>query len=430
MTSIWTALALLLAAHTPRGIPLEGPGACRRFGPAPGAHSFLQPTSLGRRAAFPRRIHALAMSRRAPSEPLRNGISHIGSSSGRLVAPVGLQSSSQAVGPGTSAFVPWRPSARLALPPRPSWLAWPVLADATEARDPAEFLLELLSHLLFPSRDPSPGQSRQACEFALASEGFPFRSGPPTDGIAWPVTPLEWCFGGVCWIHHYPDQRDSPLDCRLALALSRASRILAALGVSQVVWSSAYRPPSGDGKPNKHTRGLAVDVHAFVFRDGIRAVVAADYERGLGFQEDDSCLGWPTTRRAALLRLVACRLDEAELFQELITPDYDRGHWNHFHLAAPASQEAIRPRHTALLEVPVTRIPGWALRRHRLVAEGADTWRRVIEEPWPKRLAVLKPQGRKSRRLAGLSALLLQVLERIGGTWMPGHVRSAPQELH
>ncbi len=380
MTSIWTALAFLVAAEA------ASPATKVRLDVGPVPSRLLVPASF-----------QPAVGRLAPAAPT----------------------------PGI-----WRPPARLALPTRPSWPAWPVLVGALEATDPAEFFLELFSHLLYPARELWAGQSRRACESALAAEGFPFEPGPSTRGIAWPVTPLSWCFGGVCWVHHYPEQRDSPLDCRLALALLRASRILAALGVSKVVWSSAYRPPSGDAKPNKHTMGLAVDVHAFVLRDGTRLIVAADYEPGLGFQDDDSCLGWPTTRRAALLRLVACRLDEAELFQEIITPDYDRGHWNHFHLAVAAAPEALRPRHTALLEVPVTRIPGWALRRHRRVADGAGTWREVLEKPWPDRLAAIRPAAPAGRRFAGLPALLLQVLERIGGTWLPGDIGSAPEQLH
>lgn len=112
-------------------------------------------------------------------------------------------------------------------------------------------------------------------------------------------------------------------DCRLVLALDWASRTLASVGISEVRHSGAYvyRTTSG-GRPSLHARGLAIDIHA-VKAGNTWYDVERDYSNGRG----PVCDEWHP-----FINHVYCRLSQLNLFRELITPDHNSEHHDHFHL--------------------------------------------------------------------------------------------------
>ena len=112
-------------------------------------------------------------------------------------------------------------------------------------------------------------------------------------------------------------------DCRLVLALHEIAPMLARLGVTEVRHVGAYAYRRVKGRLSLHAHGVAIDVKALVV-DGEPRVVKHDYQRGL----DDGC-----TPEAPVLNRVACELEALELFDEILTPDDDLNHRNHFHLA-------------------------------------------------------------------------------------------------
>jgi hypothetical protein len=243
---------------------------------------------------------------------------------------------------------------------------------------------------------PAPWGSDLACLSELAAEGVEFEVSGPQNGIATPIRVHTWRFGGIEYVDYFRAQKNRHLDCRLALALARLGPVLRNIGVTKVIWSSAHRPladphhlPSGGY--DKHNQALAIDIHGFVFKGGLRASVADHYEKGLGFQRDASCLGHPLTRQGLLLRLVACRMDASDLFQEILTPDYDAGHWDHFHVATFHPRDRWRRRHkrTALLEVDLQHIPGWAIERPRRARLQAARWMQAAALEWPSEYAWL-----------------------------------------
>jgi hypothetical protein len=71
-----------------------------------------------------------------------------------------------------------------------------------------------------------------------------------------------------------------------------------------------------------HAYGLAIDVHALEI-DGTMLDVKKAFERGRGTTCSDGM---------APLNLVACRLRNRGLFKELIGPDDNAAHRDHFHL--------------------------------------------------------------------------------------------------
>ncbi|RMH39454.1 MAG: hypothetical protein D6689_16545 [Deltaproteobacteria bacterium] len=138
--------------------------------------------------------------------------------------------------------------------------------------------------------------------------------------------------GGV----DYRGYRDGPLvlDCSLVYSLARVGPLLRAAGVTAATYSSAYqiRNIRGTNRRSRHSYGLAIDLHAFhTDRLGV-VTVRDDYEQGLGDNVD--CIGEPLTAAGALLRRLDCQLVRSRLFRIVLTPDYDAGHYNHFHVEA------------------------------------------------------------------------------------------------
>jgi len=136
--------------------------------------------------------------------------------------------------------------------------------------------------------------------------------------------------GGVLW----EDYRGSELvlDCQLAAALARSGRFFAAHGIVFARYSSAYsrRRVRTSGRWSRHAFGKAIDVHSFKRSDGSELVIKDHYEQGLG--DDVDCVGQPMTEEGAVLRTLSCQLTRSGFFDNVLDPDYDAHHYNHFHL--------------------------------------------------------------------------------------------------
>jgi len=240
----------------------------------------------------------------------------------------------------------------------------------------------------FITGTPAAPGSDVGCLSLLLAEGVAYKEAEATEGIATPVRIPEAGFGGVRYRYFYAGKRPGVIDCRLALTLIRAAPVLRANGVAEVVFLNHYRPSFGRfkrGEYNFHAQGLAMDVWAFKTFSGLELVVRRDYETGLGFVDPDSCLGRPMTVKGMLLRKIACDLDASDAFEVILTPDYDAQHWHHFHLSTFHSQQRsrLRPRGTALLEVPMADLTAWALTRSIRQRPELRLWDEVAARPWP-----------------------------------------------
>ena len=122
------------------------------------------------------------------------------------------------------------------------------------------------------------------------------------------------------------------LDCRMALTLSKIAPILREHGVSEVRFSGAYvYRMSSKGRLSLHANGLALDVHEMTIH-GKKQSVKSDFKKGLG---NECTANFPELNR------IACSLKGTGIFKELLTPDYDADHHDHFHIAiAPATPGA------------------------------------------------------------------------------------------
>lgn len=230
--------------------------------------------------------------------------------------------------PGGTAEYHWPPRVQTT-PTKPdgrgrAWPADPALSGAgaptplSGASSPAH-----AAHRPRPDPPPTPVPSLpsdgESCLARLASTGLVFERQRETRGVEVPVV-LGSLVGGVeYWAN---DKRPLLVDCRLALALHHIAHLLRSHGVTRARFSGAYvyRNTRG-GKLSLHARGLAIDIHDLTAH-GRTFTVKADFSRGVGCNPD-----------VPLLNRIACDLGRTQLFRELLTPDYDRDHHDHFHLA-------------------------------------------------------------------------------------------------
>jgi hypothetical protein len=127
------------------------------------------------------------------------------------------------------------------------------------------------------------------------------------------------------------------LDCRLALALDDFSVFLAEKGVVEVQHVSMYRKGAhiaGKKTPSQHAYGRAIDVAAFVKRDGTRLDVLKDWGGAVG---DTPCGPSASSPRvdspaARELRSLVCEASSRGLFHLILTPDFNQAHENHLHM--------------------------------------------------------------------------------------------------
>ncbi len=133
-------------------------------------------------------------------------------------------------------------------------------------------------------------------------------------------------------------------DCRLVLALDDFARILAKHDVVEVVHFSAYRPPSNKrplrGPGRRHPGGLAIDTGLFKTKDGRTLSVEKDFD---GRRGERPC-GARAKPGPSELRSIVCEAVDAQLFNVVLTPGFNRAHKNHFHLEVTAGARWVHVR--------------------------------------------------------------------------------------
>jgi len=128
------------------------------------------------------------------------------------------------------------------------------------------------------------------------------------------------------------------MDCSLAISLHRLTQALLPFGIDEVIHIGIYNyrcigggdPDSGTCTPSQHAYAQAIDLHAF-------GIAGSDDTYST---EDD----WVITTRAdpcpipasdekdRILKELACTMWSERIFNIVLTPNYDAGHRNHFHV--------------------------------------------------------------------------------------------------
>jgi len=159
---------------------------------------------------------------------------------------------------------------------------------------------------------PAPkGYRDRGCLRLLRALHVPYRRLRHVKGVATPIRVLGNRIGRTRYVPRYKSNK-MIMDCRMAVALARANEIFKVNQIHALVFSNFYcwRYVEETGRLSRHALGLAVDVHAFIDRQGRRLEVERDYQKGLG--RGRTCEGRAKSYRARVLRDLACDLDARE----------------------------------------------------------------------------------------------------------------------
>jgi len=182
--------------------------------------------------------------------------------------------------------------------------------------------------------------SSDECLAQLDARGFPYKRIGPTRQVE---TPLRFTapIRGVTFKPTPRAEEDevshsSIADCRLALAVDDLAIVLSKHGVVEAGFLSIYRTRGlGYIKPGRrHPSGLAIDISTATLKDGTMYSVIHDFHGRPGRKTCGEGAAKPTkdTPGAIFWREVACELADMRAFNLLLTPHYDWGHRDHFHL--------------------------------------------------------------------------------------------------
>jgi hypothetical protein len=252
---------------------------------------------------------------------------HLGNARLALSSPEAAESTARTNALG-SAALPTSAEAVAALVPAPPGLDPALAAARTIAR-------RVRSFHSFRSEVPraswrdggSAWRVRSSTRCLAAAAALHVPTEPVTRTLTTPVpTPLTLT-GPVSGVTFRAIQSDRQveLSCELITRLPALSRLLRSHGVTRVHVNSSYRDQP---RVSFHTFGLALDIAAFDTKQGA-LVVATDFE---ATPDVETCAAAPTTERGRALLALACALGHSGLFSSVLTPNYNAGHRDHFHL--------------------------------------------------------------------------------------------------
>jgi len=128
------------------------------------------------------------------------------------------------------------------------------------------------------------------------------------------------------------EQRDV-VDCRLLLALDDLASVGSAQGIAAVRYNSIYRNGWARGRVQGHLGAVAIDIVELVLQGGDTLNVLRDFAgSGIGSATCGAAAKPAPPGKPTQMRGFVCALDQARVFNLVLSPHYDRRHRNHFHL--------------------------------------------------------------------------------------------------
>jgi hypothetical protein len=222
-------------------------------------------------------------------------------------------------------------------PPAPARRTRFAISRADPAHEAARSIARRVA-LFYNFRAQVPGavwREDEAARFAIRSQRACLRqlkrlgirahlvSRPLDTPVPAPVV-IDAPIDGVSFASLHLD-REVEISCELAVRFKALARILKEHGVLVVGVNSSYR---NQPKVSFHTFGLALDVAAFRMR-ARTLTVAKHFEVT---PDTQTCAATPATPEARALLAIACAIADSGLFSSVLTPNYNEGHRDHFHL--------------------------------------------------------------------------------------------------
>jgi hypothetical protein len=183
------------------------------------------------------------------------------------------------------------------------------------------------------------GSPPEDCHALLDWLGLDWSVAGASRGIADPVR-VEPVIGGVRF--RYVDSASPTamlMDCSLAPRLVRLAELVTPYGIDEVIHIGIYNyrcigggDPDVDGcTPSQHAYATAIDLHAFGLA-GSDVEYSTETDWIIRSDLPDVCPGEPAGMADRVLHEIACGLWSGEIFNIVLTPDYNAAHRNHFHV--------------------------------------------------------------------------------------------------
>jgi hypothetical protein len=137
--------------------------------------------------------------------------------------------------------------------------------------------------------------------------------------------------GAVSGVTFEKTRRGAPfyVACELAVRMPAIAAVLRAHHVTTALVLSSWRTAP---RTSFHTMGLALDLARFVRDDGTVLDVERDFVLAPERPTCDSVDRTPSDEPRAALRAIACSLRDDAGLSTVITPEYNEGHRDHFHV--------------------------------------------------------------------------------------------------
>lgn len=179
--------------------------------------------------------------------------------------------------------------------------------------------------------------------------GLDYTRGPDNQGVSQPVT-VKVPINGMSFRY---SSNDTPrekffMDCSLAHSLARAAPMLRKRDVIQVVDIGVYNyrcigggtPPDCPNGISQHAYAKAIDIAGFLTGDGTFYSVLDDWV--IDPSTEKTCEAGTENDKDAFLHQTICELKHANVWNIVLTPNYNSDHRNHFHVDLTDGSDFIR----------------------------------------------------------------------------------------
>jgi hypothetical protein len=190
-----------------------------------------------------------------------------------------------------------------------------------------------------------------SCQDALALYQIDFTAGPAAQGVVDPVTATIPINGVPYRVLGNANPRTTMFaDCTLILSLAKAAPIMRARGVTEVSDLGVYNfrcigggtPPNCPNGISQHAFATAIDIAALTDSTGETAVVNDDWV--IDPNAEETCEAPTEPGKDEYLHGVICALKAANVWNIVLTPNYNADHRNHFHVDLTPDSDFIEKR--------------------------------------------------------------------------------------
>lgn len=194
-----------------------------------------------------------------------------------------------------------------------------------------------------PSSTTPPPSGGGSCQTQLNALGVTWKDSGAVKGIADPIT-VSSPIRGVDF-RYVASKTTAPIlgNCAFFLKLAVAADKMKAYGVAEFthIGTYNYRTIAGSSKLSQHALGMAIDIAGFRTTGGVYYSVANN-SHFVKNTSGGTCSQARTTAGDKLFKGWACDVHAANIFNIILTPNYNAAHRDHFHIDLTVGGDTIK----------------------------------------------------------------------------------------